>query len=462
MQFGDLRGILQYVPQFRGGTFVIAVDGLVAASENLANVLLDIGVLHSLNIKVVLVHGAGHQVREMAAARGVAISNEDGTGVTDTATLELSVDAISRLTNKLMQQLTSIHLRGVTANAITAHPAGVINGVDLGMTGTIDRIDAKGLRSFLEEGMVPVIAPLGHDSKGRALRLNSDAVAVAVGEALGAQKILFLSHDIARDAAGDRIQKLSVTEAEGLVEQAGADGSLGRRLRSILRFAARACAAGVPRVHLLDGMQDEALLGEVFSNEGLGTMVFSDAYDEVRAARAEDVPAIVSMIRQSVKDEELLLRNRTDILERWKSISCSRWMGTRWGRLPCTLSPMRARPNWPACSSAKITRTSAMGAAWWDSLRRWHARAVPNACSRCRPRRALSSVARIRGGGIETAARMRGGRGLPGERAKLAGISRKIAALSQTAGGWQVHRYARMSRTTLASSTPVSRWSRPW
>lgn len=316
MQFGDLRGILQYVPQFRGGTFVIAVDGLVAASENLANVLLDIGVLHSLNIKVVLVHGAGHQVREMAAARGVAISNEDGTGVTDTATLELSVDAISRLTNKLMQQLTSIHLRGVTANAITAHPAGVINGVDLGMTGTIDRIDAKGLRSFLEEGMVPVIAPLGHDSKGRALRLNSDAVAVAVGEALGAQKILFLSHDIARDAAGDRIQKLSVTEAEGLVEQAGADGSLGRRLRSILRFAARACAAGVPRVHLLDGMQDEALLGEVFSNEGLGTMVFSDAYDEVRAARAEDVPAIVSMIRQSVKDEELLLRNRTDILER--------------------------------------------------------------------------------------------------------------------------------------------------
>jgi amino-acid N-acetyltransferase len=316
MQFGDLRGILQYVPQFRGGTFVIAVDGLVAASENFANVLLDIGVLHSLNINVVLVHGAGHQVREMAAERGVEVSCDDGIGVTDVATLELSIDAISRLTSKLMQRLTSIRLRGVTANAITAHPAGMINGLNLGMTGTIDKVDAKGLQAFLDEGMVPVVAPVGYDSKGGALRLNSDAVAVAVGEALGAQKILFLTHGIARDSDGARVQKLSVIEAEELVDQTDAAGLMGRRLRSILRFAARACAAGVPRVHLLDGMQDEALLGEVFSNEGVGTMVFSDSYDEVRQATESDVAAIVSMIRQSVKDEELLLRNREDVLER--------------------------------------------------------------------------------------------------------------------------------------------------
>ena len=316
MKFGDLRGILQYVPQFRGGTFVIAVDGLVASTENFANVLLDIGVLHSLNIKVVLVHGVGHQVREMSGQRGISISCDDGTGVTDAATLELSVEAVSRLTGKLMQRLTSIRLRGVTFNAITAHPAGVINGVDLGATGTIEKVDAQGLRAFLDEGMVPVIAPLGYDSKGAELRLNSDAVAVAVGEAIGAQKILFLTHGIARDVIGERIQKLTVTEAESLGTQTGADELLGRRLGSILRFAARACAAGVPRVHLLDGMQEEALLGEVFSNEGLGTMVFSDAYDEVRPATAEDVAAMVSMIRQSVKDEALLLRNRTEILER--------------------------------------------------------------------------------------------------------------------------------------------------
>ena len=316
MQFGDLRGILQYVPQFRGGIFVIAVDGLVAASENFANVLLDIGVLHSLNIKVVLVHGAGQQVRELAAERGVEISGDDGTGVTDAATLELSVDAISRLTSKLMQRLTSIRLRGVTANAIAAHPAGVINGVDLQMTGRIDKVDSSGLRTFLDEGMIPVVAPLGFDSKGGELRLNSDAVAVAVGEALGAQKVLFLSHGIARDASGGRVRKLSVSEAESLADEVGDGGPLGRRLRSILKFAARACASGVPRVHLLDGMQDEALLGEVFSNEGVGTMVYSDSYDEVRPATEEDVPAIVSMIRQSVKDEELLMRNRQDILGR--------------------------------------------------------------------------------------------------------------------------------------------------
>ena len=316
MQFGDLRGILQYVPQFRGATFVIAVDGLVAASENFANVLLDIGVLHSLNIKVVLVHGAGHQVREMAQARGVEISNDDGTGVTDAATLELSVDAISRLTNKVMQGLTSIRLRGVTANAIVAHGAGVIDGTDLQRTGTIDKVDVAGIETFLAEGMVPVIAPLGHDSQGGELRLNSDAVAVAVAEALGAQKVLFLTHGPLMDGAGVQVRKLSVTEAEAVVAETGADELLGKRLKSILQFAARAGRAGVPRVHLLDGMQDEALLAEIFSNEGLGTMVYSDAYDELRRASVSDVPAIISMIRQSVKDEELLHRNRNEIVER--------------------------------------------------------------------------------------------------------------------------------------------------
>ena len=116
----DLREILQYVPRFRERVFVVAVDGEVAASENFANVLLDLAVLRSLSVKVVLVHGASHQVVELARERGVALTNSDGTGVTDEATLELSIMAAIRLTNQMMEGLSAVDLRAAYINAIIA------------------------------------------------------------------------------------------------------------------------------------------------------------------------------------------------------------------------------------------------------------------------------------------------------------------------------------------------------
>ena len=106
MKFGDLRGILQYVPQFRGRTFVVALDGAIVASENFSNILLDLAVLRSLNVRVVLVHGAAQQIRELAEKRDVELSNSDGTGITDEKTLEVSLDAITRLNSGVMQNLT--------------------------------------------------------------------------------------------------------------------------------------------------------------------------------------------------------------------------------------------------------------------------------------------------------------------------------------------------------------------
>ncbi|MFZ4598576.1 MAG: amino-acid N-acetyltransferase, partial [Terrimicrobiaceae bacterium] len=130
MNVSDLREILQYVPRFRERTFVVAVDGEVAASENFSNVLLDLAVLRSLSIKVVLVHGASYQITKLSESRGVAVSNSDGIGVTDSETLQLSIDAAIRLTNEIMEGLSSVDLRAAYINALIAHPAGVLGGVD--------------------------------------------------------------------------------------------------------------------------------------------------------------------------------------------------------------------------------------------------------------------------------------------------------------------------------------------
>lgn len=313
MNFNDLRAILQYVPQFRGRTFVIALDGAVIDSPDFSNILLDLAVLRSLNIRVVLVHGAAAQIAALGAKRNIPLSNIDGTGVTDDATLEVSIDAISRLSNALMQSLTTVKLKAATANAIHAHPAGIVRGVDARNTGTIERIDAGVLQSFLEQDILPVVPPLGFDADGKTLRVNSDSVAREVATSLGAAKILFLSCDDPREAlaAGERNWS-----GESVLDFLKNHPDLPAGIASKLRNGSIATREGVKRVHLIGSRNDDAILAELFSNEGVGVMVYSDAYQKVRPAVREDVDAIHLLIHRAVEEEQLIERSRSEILER--------------------------------------------------------------------------------------------------------------------------------------------------
>lgn len=310
MNFGDLRAILQYVPQFRGCTFVVALDGAVIETSDFSNILLDLAVLRSLNVKVVLVHGAASQIEALGKKRGVALSNIDGTGITDEATLEVSMDAISRLSNAVMQSLTTVKIKAATANAIHAHPAGIIKGLDHGFTGTVEKIDAEVLRSFLDQDILPVVPPVGFDADGQTLRVNSDAVAREVAVALGATKILFVSIDDPRDQTGGREKQWTAEDALNFVES---NGSLSSGMNSKLRQGARATRDGVPRVHLIGCRNQDALLAELFSNEGVGVMVYSDAYQKIRPATHADVDELYLLIHRAIEDEELIERSRAEI-----------------------------------------------------------------------------------------------------------------------------------------------------
>ena len=309
----DLREILQYVPLFRERIFVVAVDGEVAASENFPNLLLDLAVLRSLSIKVVLVHGASHQIQQLAAQRGVAITNSDGIGITDEPTLQVSIDAAIRLTNEIMEGLSAVDLRAAYMNAIIAHPAGILGGIDQQFTGKVERVDVKALRLLLDEGIIPVVPPLGFDGEGRTYRVNSDTTALEVAVELNAAKILYLApgHSFATRAPLPR--QLSISESEDLVKKRKADFAPG--IVSKLEAAAKACRQGVARAHVLDGGMNEALLSEIFSHEGIGSMVYSNEYQQIRRIFKKDVRAVTSLIRQSVQNEELVRRSRTEILE---------------------------------------------------------------------------------------------------------------------------------------------------
>lgn len=313
MNVADLREILQYVPRFRERIFVISVDGEIAESDNFSNLLLDLAVLRSLSIRVVLTHGAGYQIRRLAAERGVTLSNSDGTGLTDEATLQTSIDAAIRLTNEIMEGLSAVDLRAAYLNAIVAHPAGILGGKDQMFTGRVERVDTRALGLLLEEGIIPVVPPLGFDGEGRTFRVNSDAIAVELGEALRAAKIIFLGTSGLLGKSVGLPRQMSIPEAEDFALRNKATAPEG--LASKLDHAARACRLGVPRVHLLDGLVNEALLTEIFSNEGFGTMVYSNEYQQIRRIFKKDVRGVMTLIRQSVKNEELVRRSRSEILE---------------------------------------------------------------------------------------------------------------------------------------------------
>lgn len=315
MNVSDLREILQYVPRFRERIFVISVDGAVAASENFPNILLDIAVLRSLSVRVVLVHGASHQITELARRRCVTVSNTDGTGITDETTLELSIDAAIRLTNGIMEGLSAVDLRAAYANAIIAHPAGILGGTDQLYTGRVERVDNHALELLLKEGIIPVIPPLGFDGEGRTYRVNSDGVALEVAEALHAAKVIFLGAEEVVGGPAPLPRQLSIDEAEELTRKLRASGAPSG-LVSKIECSSRACRGGVPRAHLLDGRINEALLTEIFSHEGSGTMVYSNEYQQIRRIFKKDVRSVMSLIRQSVEDEEIARRTRADILSR--------------------------------------------------------------------------------------------------------------------------------------------------
>ena len=311
MKLTDLRGILQYVPQFREKTFIIAVDGVIVTDENFANILLDVAVLRSLNIRVVLVHGAAAQIKALAEKQGVQPSNLDGAGVTDAPTLQLAMDAANRLTHEILEGLSANDLRAACTNAIVAHPLGIIQGVDHLFTGKVQRVDTELLQTLLDRGIIPVLPPLGFDGDGKTYRVNSDSIALAVAEALKASKLIFFTAEDGLRHNNQLIHKMLVGDLQKLVHSA-AGGFVGEML-SRASHAAAACAAGVERVHIVSGREDEGLLAEVFSNEGIGTLIYANEYEQIRPAKKKDIRAIQRLTKKAVEAEELIRRTRTEI-----------------------------------------------------------------------------------------------------------------------------------------------------
>ena len=311
MKLTDLRGILRYIPQFREKTFIISVDGAIVTTENFANLLVDIAVLRSLNIRIVLAHGASAQIKALAAAEGVSPSNLDGTGVTDEATLRLALTAANRLTHEILEGLAANDLRAACTNALIAHAVGILRGVDHLFTGKVERVDVDMLQKLLDNGIIPVLPPLGFDGDGRTYRVNSDGVALAAAEALKAAKLMFITPFDGITVGNRVIRQMPVSDLESVLALESEEVQPDLLSKAI--HAVAACKAGVPRVHVINGCLEEGLLAEVFTNEGVGTLIYANEFQQIRRALKKDIRSILNLTKVSVENEELTKRTRGTI-----------------------------------------------------------------------------------------------------------------------------------------------------
>jgi amino-acid N-acetyltransferase len=307
----DLRGILKYVPMFRDHVFVIALDGSLVAHENFQNVLLDIAVLRSLNIKLVLVHGVGHQLETLASRRGITVTNSSGAGATDAHTLELATEVSALVSLNVMQGLTRNGLRCALGNGVRSKEIGIVKGVDQLFSGRVDKLDIVLLNSLLEANTIPIITPIAFNREGTSLRINSDLLAAELASQLDASKLIYLTTQNGLRFDGQRLTNLPVEELAELLQDAKLN--ISERLHSKAQHAVKAIKEGVPRAHILDGRLFGALLNEIFDKVGIGTMVYSNEYQSIRRAAKVDAYAIYNITRNGVRSETLLDRSQASI-----------------------------------------------------------------------------------------------------------------------------------------------------
>ena len=315
------RSVAPYINAFRGRTFVIAFGGEVVADGKFVELTHDFNLLASLGIRLVLVHGARPQIEQHLAKNNLGDTYHHGIRLTDAETMQCVKEAVGRVRVEIEALLSmglpnspmaNADIRIAGGNFITAQPIGIINGVDLQHTGSVRKVDVAALKDRMEFGEVVLLSPLGYSPTGEVFNVTLEDVATATAIALDADKLVFLMDtDGVQDKKGKLLKELTIAQAE---EVMGAKRKLPGDVAMFLPCAIRACEAGVARTHLISRHTDGSVLQELFSDEGIGTMVVESSLNILRAATIKDVGGILKLLRP-LEEEGILVRRNRELLE---------------------------------------------------------------------------------------------------------------------------------------------------
>jgi len=313
------REVAPYVHDFRGKTFVVGFGGELVRDGALNALIQDLSLLSALGVRLVLVHGSRPQVNEQLQLKGYNTSFGRGLEPTSPQALECAKEAAGEIRLDIEAAfsqglpntpMSHAQIRVISGNFVTAKPVGVLGGVDYQHTGTVRKMDLDAIRNVIGQGAIVLLSPLGFSPTGEAFNLAMEDLATHAAVALRAEKLMFLVREAV--VSGDQVDtELARKDADALLAQ----GSLDEDTAAHLEYASRAVKRGVARAHLIPYTRDGSILLEIFTHDGVGTMVVEDTLDDLRGATIDDVGAIVQLIEPLEADGTLVPRGRA-VIER--------------------------------------------------------------------------------------------------------------------------------------------------
>jgi amino-acid N-acetyltransferase len=314
------RNAAPYINAHRDRIFVIAFGGEAVADQTFPNLIHDVALLHTLGVKQVIVHGARPQVEARLRARGADIQYHDGLRVTDTAALAAVKEAVGCLRVEIEARLSTglastpmsgMRLRATSGNFVTARPLGVRDGVDYQHTGEVRKIDVDGIRQQLSHGNIVLLSPLGFSPTGEAFNLSAADVATITAASLPANKLIFLTEGLGlRNGQHQPVRQMNLAEAQQLLN---GNRNLSTENRRDIEGAVSACLSNVNRVHLISRHIDGALLKELYTRDGVGTLITAETYEGLRGALIDDVGGILELIAPLEQTGVLVRRSREQL-----------------------------------------------------------------------------------------------------------------------------------------------------
>jgi amino-acid N-acetyltransferase len=320
------RAVAPYIHAYRGETFVVGMPGELIAAGKLNAFVQDLAILHAMGIKIVLVHGFRPQVNEQLAAKGQTPRYSHGMRITDAIALDCAQEAAGQLRFEIEAAfsqglpntpMANATVRVVSGNFLTARPVGIVDGVDFQHTGLVRKVDAAAMQRAIDIGAIVLLSPFGFSPTGEAFNLSMEDVATAAAIALQADKLLFVCESAGvlespgePDSAIDT--ELALADAERMLRNASATPEPSDAA-FYLRYCVKACRAGVERSHIVPFAVDGALLQEVYTHDGIGTMVVDEKLESLREASPDDVGGIIALIEPFERDGTLVKRDRNAI-----------------------------------------------------------------------------------------------------------------------------------------------------
>ena len=316
------RSAAPYIRGFSGQTFVIAVGGEVVEDGNFVELTHDLNLLASVGVRIVLVHGARPQIEQALKSQKLRQVYSDGVRVTDEDALSAVKAANGRLRLEIEALLSmglpntplaGSHLRVTSGNFVIAKPMGVVDGVDMLYTGVVRRIRVNAIQKHLDGGELVLVSPIGYSPTGEIFNLTHEDVASNIAISLQAQKLIFLADTSGlKDVKGQLVREITTGNATKLLSKnLKANSKLEQQ---VAHESIHACENGVERAHLIDRTIDGAVLLELFTREGIGTMISVDSLDEVRKASVDDIGGILQLI-EPLEKKGILVRRSRELLE---------------------------------------------------------------------------------------------------------------------------------------------------